>query len=117
MEVAEIIHRFNATKVSEVWKLPDGPIPSEQVVTQLIFELSKAGKGTLATHWKILPEGWRQAKHRWTLADFQKSTVREALNKVIEREGWSYTIHCGYLLMKQFHVSLDEPPKPAEKER
>lgn len=117
MEVAEIIRRFNATKVTEVWKLPDGPISSERVVTHLIFELSKANKGTLTTHWQILPQGWRQAKHQWVLADFGKSPVRETLNKVIEREGWSYTIHRGYLLVKQFHVSMDAPPEPPDKER
>lgn len=117
LEVAETIRRLNATEVSEAWKLPDGPISSERVVSHLIFELSKTNKGALTTHWQILPQGWRQAKHQWVLADFGKSTVKEALNKVIEREGWSYTIHRGYLLVKQFHVSLDEPPEPPEKKR
>jgi hypothetical protein len=117
MEVVEIVRRFNASKVSDVWKLPDGPFPSERVVTHLIFELSKANEGTLATHWQILPQGWRKSNHKWRLEDFGKSTVGEALNKVIEREGWSYSIHRGYLLVKQFHVSLEQAPEPSEKGR
>lgn len=101
LEATSAVKSMNQVHVSKLNGFKGEEVDSVKLIQFLAHEISRITGKQLVVRWELSGE-WKPAKAIWKVGEHSEKTLRELLNKIVEKEERKFRIYNGVLVIKQF---------------